>query len=701
MKSDKQTRPNPPLKGERPSKSPLKGDFFSSPLRGGREGSGSQRGSVELLSPARNLACGIAAIDHGADAVYIGASRFGARAAAGNSIEDIKALCDYAHRFGAKVYVTVNTLLRQEEREQARLLIWDIYRAGADAIIVQDMFFCSLPIGKDGEGFPPIPLHASTQMDNRTAEKVAWLNGKGFEQVVLARELTLEEIQGIHQAVPQARLEVFVHGALCVSYSGRCYASEYCFGRSANRGECAQFCRLPFSLQDAEGHTLVKDKYLLSLRDMNRIGHLEEMMDAGVRSFKIEGRLKDIAYVKNVTAAYRQAIDAVLERRPEYVRSSFGTSAFSFQPDLSRSFSRGCTDYFLFGRTRDLASPDTPKSRGRQVGSVKEVRRDCIVVSSSEVFSNGDGLCYFDAEGHLQGFRVNRAEGNHLYFARNEERRAKEKSNSESSPFPLSSSLKKGDRLWRSYDKSWENLMEGHTAERRIAACFLLEEAEQGFRLTFSADDGTCCSKDFALEHQPARTDQTASIKEVLGKLGDTPYVCKDVEVRFSLPWFIPRSTLAEWRRQVTAPSENIKLSEPSDYSEFSEHSDYSEHSEHSENSEHSEYSEYSEPSEHSEPSDYSDYSDKSTDLPPLMTCRFCLRHAWGQCKKATSKANENPLPPLRGKDPLLPFRGNEMENGKWLNGKWQDPLFLVLGDGRRFRLAFDCKNCEMTVNSK
>ena len=391
--------------------------------------------SIELLSPAKNLECGIAAIDHGADAVYIGAKRFGARAAAGNTTEDIQALCCYAHRYGAKVYVAVNTLLREEEKEPARQLIWDLYHAGADAIIIQDTTFLQMDL-------PPIPLHASTQMDNRTAEKVSWLKEQGVKQIVLARELSLEEIRTIHQAVPSVSLEAFVHGALCVSYSGRCYASEYCFGRSANRGECAQFCRLPFSLQDAEGNTLIKDKYLLSLRDMNRIHRLEEMMDAGIRSFKIEGRLKDIAYVKNATAAYRQAIDTILKRRTEFSRSSYGTSTYTFTPDLSRSFLRGSTDYFLDNRTNDLAEPNTPKSKGREVGFVKEVRRGCIVVSSTEAFSNGDGLCFFDKEGRLQGFRVNRAEGNHLYPA-------------------TMPGIKKGDRLWRSFDKRWESNMEG------------------------------------------------------------------------------------------------------------------------------------------------------------------------------------------------------------------------------------------------
>ncbi|MBR4516712.1 MAG: U32 family peptidase [Bacteroidaceae bacterium] len=653
MKYTKQTLPIPPLKGERPSKSPLKGDFFSSPLRGGREGSGSQRGSIELLSPARDLACGIAAIDHGADAVYIGASRFGARAAAGNSVEDIKTLCDYAHRFGAKVYVTLNTLLRPDELEQARLIAWDLYHAGADALIIQDMALCSLPLGGDGEGFlPPIPLHASTQMDNRTAEKVAWLCEQGFEQIVLARELTLNEIRDIHQAVPQARLEVFVHGALCVSYSGRCDASEYCFGRSANRGECAQFCRLPFSLEDAEGRTLIKDKYLLSLRDMNRLSHLEAMMDAGVRSFKIEGRLKDIGYVKNVTAAYRQAIDAILKRRPEYVRSSFGTSTFTFQPDLSRSFSRGSTDYFLFGRTNDLASPDTPKSKGREVGFVKEVRRDSIVVSSSEAFSNGDGLCFFDEEGHLQGFRVNR-----VAYPRPLPKGKGEVSLSLQGE--VWKRLRKGTRLWRSFDKGWEDLMSGHTAERRIAACFLLEETQKGFRLTFTAEDGTKRSEEFEAEHQLARTDQTSSIKEVLSKLGDTPYLSTDVEVRFSQPWFIPRSILAEWRRKIIdhSPLTIDHLATPE--TALNDNSQCP-------------------------PVNSVMFNGQCSMVNnPLMTCRFCLRHAWGQCKK-----EKTPHPPLEW----------SMVNGQWLNGKWQDPLYLVLGDGRRFRLEFDCKKCEMLV---
>jgi len=583
---------------------------------------------LELLSPARNLESGIAAIDHGADAVYIGAARFGARAAAGNSTDDIRQLCDYAHQFGAKIYATINTLLREDEREQARLLTWDLYHAGVDALIVQDPILLELDL-------PPIPLHASTQMNNRTEEKVRELNKLGFRQIVLARELSLEQIRSIHKAVPEVTLEAFVHGALCVSYSGRCYASEYCFGRSANRGECAQFCRLPFSLEDAEGNTLIKDKYLLSLRDMNRINRLEEMIDAGVRSFKIEGRLKDVDYVKNVTAAYRQALDAIMQRRPEFVRSSYGTSTYTFRPDLARSFSRGSTEYFLDGRTNDLAEPNTPKSRGREVGQVKEVRRDCVIVSSTETFSNGDGLCFFDGEGKLQGFRVNRAEGNHLYF--------------NSSLFTLHSSLKKGDRLWRSFDKAWDDLMSGKTAERRISARFLLEETEKGFRLSFTAENGTQRSEEFAQEHQLARTDQTASTREVLSKLGDTPYICKEVEIRFSQPWFIPRSILAEWRRETIdhSPLTIDHLATPE--------------------------TTLNNNSQCPPVNSVMVNGQCSMVNNPLMLCRFCLRHAWGQCHKANEKL-------------------------KIKNEQWKEPLYLVLGDGRRFRLEFDCKRCEMKV---
>lgn len=342
---------------------------------------------LELLSPARNLECGMAAIDHGADAVYIGAERFGARQAAGNPVGDIAELCKYAHTFGAKVYVTVNTIIYDDELKGTEELIWRLYDVGVDAILVQDMGILEMNL-------PPIDLHASTQTDNRTKEKVAWLAAHGFKRVVLARELSLTDIAGIHRDVPGVEIEAFVHGALCVSYSGQCYASQYCFGRSANRGECAQFCRLRFDLEDSAGQRIVAGKHLLSLKDMCRIDSIEQMADAGVTSFKIEGRLKDITYVKNVTAAYSRRLDGIVKRHPDkYCRASFGKCSYTFTPSLDKTFNRGFTDYFLKGRESSIISFDTPKSIGEYVGKVKEVHNNSFSIAGTASFANGDGLC--------------------------------------------------------------------------------------------------------------------------------------------------------------------------------------------------------------------------------------------------------------------------------------------------------------------
>lgn len=598
--------------------------------------------SIELLSPARNLECGIAAVDHGADAVYIGAARFGARALAGNSVQDIARLCAYAHPFGVKVYVTVNTILYDEELRDTQELIWELYRAGADALIVQDMSLLRMDL-------PPIPLHASTQMDNRTPDKVRALRDLGYEQVVLARELSLNEIRAIHEAVPDVFLEAFVHGALCVSYSGRCYASEFCFGRSANRGECAQFCRLPFTLEDSNGEPVVEDKYLLSLRDMNRSRYLEEMMDAGVRSFKIEGRLKSVSYVKNITAYYRQRIDAILHRRPEYMRSSAGKEEFFFTPDPERSFSRGFTDYFLHGRTDDLASPDTPKSRGQLAGRVKEVRRGCVIVAGTTPFCNGDGLCFLDGQGKLQGFRVNRVEGNHLYPAEMPD-------------------VRKGDMLWRNYDQQWEKLMAGKTAERRIPVTLSLCEVETGFMLKATLPDGKEITLSFNAEHQLARTDQRAGITEVLSKLGDTIFYAEEVRIDFSQPWFIPRSLLAEWRRKlvnglmaelkkerVRAALNRKRADVPLSYFDFNISNRLS--------------CEFVAVQGGALRINALEVTGRLNEGQALMTCRYCLRYQLGWC------------PRQRG-----------------ARSPYQEPYYLCSRDGRRFRLEFDCKNCEMKV---
>lgn len=372
--------------------------------------------TLELLAPAKDLECGLAAIDHGADAVYIGAEKFGARAAAGNSLADIQRLTDYAHQFGAKVFVTVNTIVFERELQATQQLITDLARIGVDALLVQDMATLAMRRVALGEVGHVPQLHASTQCDTRSAEKVRWLRQLGFTRVVLARELSVEEIGAIHREVPNVELEVFVHGALCVSYSGVCYASQHCFQRSANRGECAQFCRMKFDLLDADGQLIEHDRYLLSMKDLCQIDHLEELADAGASSFKIEGRLKDANYVKNVVSAYSRRLDELVARRPDaYRRASFGTVAYQFEPSLRKTFNRGFTHYFLHGRGPDIASFDTPKALGEYVGTVKEVRRQSFNVAGTASFANGDGLCFLTDSRTLEGFRVNRAVGNRLY----------------------------------------------------------------------------------------------------------------------------------------------------------------------------------------------------------------------------------------------------------------------------------------------
>ena len=571
---------------------------------------------IELLSPARDKECAFAAIDHGADAVYIGAQQFGARAAAGNSDEDIAEVVTYAHAFGVKVYVTLNTLLDSlEELSQARKLAWRMYEIGVDALIVQDERLRLLP------DFPPIPLHASTQMDNRTADKVKRLQEEGYEQVVLARELTIEEIAEIHRQVPTMPLEVFVHGAICVSYNGRCYASEVCYGRSANRGECAQFCRMPYDLETQQGEKLLTGRYLLSMRDMNRTDQLEALLDAGARSLKIEGRLKDASYVKNVTAWYRQRLDAIFRRRKEYCASSKGRVELNFTPNPARSFNRGFTNYFMQGRTADLCNTITPKSMGEKVGFVKEIRRDHIVVAGTASFANGDGLCYVAGgrgQEELVGFRVNKAVGNHLY------------------PHRMPQGLTDGTIVYRNQDQGMENALSGKTSRRVLPLEWRLEETDNGFRLTAKQED-KCASKEYECELQLARTDQRASITDVLSKVGDTIYEVTNTEIDFSQPWFIPRSHLTQWRREVLALLEeenNAPTCQKKQPSRLA---------------------------------DLTGVQELHIDKSPLMTCRYCVRYHVGECLKRNPQA-------VRG------------------------PLYLRGADGRRFLLRFDCKNCQMMV---
>ena len=606
--------------------------------------------TLELLAPAKNLECGIAAIDHGADAVYIGADHFGARAAAGNSTDDIARLCSYAHQFGARVYVTVNTIVYDNEIDSVRRLLKRIGEAGADAILVQDMALVSMlsDIG--------LEMHASTQTDNRTADKVEWLRGLGFKRVVLARELSVDEIAEIHAKHPDVELEVFVHGALCVSYSGQCYASQYCFQRSANRGECAQFCRLKFDLVDAEGKVIEHDRHLLSLKDMCQIDNLERLAEAGAVSFKIEGRLKDVAYVKNVTAAYSRRLDEIVAAHPDkYRRASFGRVDYGFDPDLRKTFNRGYTTYFADGRQPDIFSPDTPKALGEYVGKVKEVKRQCLTVSGVASFANGDGLCFINADRQLEGFRVNRAEGNHLY------------------PSSMPRNLRQGVALYRNNDQQFERLLSRPSAVRRLSLTMSLSATESGFALDVATEDGRKARVEAKAEHTVAQKPQHENIVRQLSKLGTTIYDCTNITIPDDFPWFVPSSLLAQMRRDACA--------------EVSEHSLTSKNP--------------SPQTVHLSPLTY-----KNPSRPPyllnasntlavefyrqlgveasafetqkkhgvgekLMQCRFCLRHALGYC---VNKGGRKP--------------------------QWKEPLFLRLPDGRKFQLQFNCKRCEMYLLS-
>lgn len=599
---------------------------------------------IELLAPAKNLECGIEAINHGADAVYIGAPRFGARAAAGNSIEDIKALVEHAHLYNARIYVTVNTILHDEELPETEKMIWELYRAGVDALIIQDMGITRLNL-------PPIALHASTQMDNRTPEKVKFLSDIGFRQVVLARELSLDEIKKIHDTCPETLLEVFIHGALCVSYSGQCYVSQACYGRSANRGECAQFCRLAFDLVDSNGKTIEQNKHLLSLKDMNQSDNLEALLDAGATSLKIEGRLKDVSYVKNVTAYYRQKLDSIFKYRKEYVRASSGTVKTTFTPQLDKSFSRGFTDYFLRGRNPGIFSFSTPKSLGEEVGTVKEIRGNYFTVAGVKSFNNGDGLCYIDDNGRLQGFRVNRVENNKLF------------------PQDMPK-LKPKTRLYRNFDQEFEKLMQKKSAERKIAVDICLAENNFGFTLSFTDEDDNSVSITLERAKEPARTPQADNLRNQLSKLGNTPFEAKDIKIDLSDNWFIPSSELSELRRnavekllearRINYRREVFRLKESktkfpvstltylgnvmnSSAAEF-----YKNHG----------VLKVMPALEKEQPKDA-----------VLMFCKHCIRYSMGWC-------------PVHHKV-RSPFR---------------EPYYLVSSDGRRFRLEFDCKQCQMKV---
>ena len=602
---------------------------------------------IELLAPAKDVECGIAAIDHGADAVYIGAPQFGARVAAYNSLENIERLVSYAHLFGARVYVAVNTILTDDELVETEKMIWSLYEIGVDAIIVQDMGILSLNL-------PPIALHASTQTDNRTVEKVEFLSKAGFNQVVLARELTLKEIHQIHCHSPEVDLEVFIHGALCVSYSGQCYVSSHTSGRSANKGCCSQFCRLPLTLKDADNKIIAEDKHLLSLKDLNQFENLEHLLDAGVSSFKIEGRLKDISYVKNVTAAYSLELNRILKHRGEFSRRSYGKTSYTFDAQLDKSFNRGFTQYFLGGRIPDIASFDTPKSLGEKMGYVKDIQRAYFTVAGLKPFNNGDGACFVDENGKLQGFRINRVDENKLY------------------PFDMPNLTPKAV-IYRNFDHEFEKLLARESAERTIGVDFILDETDKGIVLTIMDEGGMQASSILEIDKEIARRPQRDLIEQQLQKLGNTPFYFNSLELNFSNEWFIPSSLLVNLRREVVEKLIDTRLAsyKREEYKVVESNHPYPEQN----------LSYLGNVLNEKAKQFYKDHGVETVapafeaeplDDATLMFTKHCIRYSMGWC-------------------PVYQKR----------QSSFKEPFVLVSPSGEEFLLEFDCKACIMKVKTK
>ncbi|MFG0612192.1 U32 family peptidase [Delftia sp. WSY_14] len=507
---------------------------------------------LELLSPARDADIGIEAVNHGADAVYIGGPAFGARATAGNDIRDLQRLINHAHRFGSRIFITLNTILRDDELEAARKMAWQIYEAGADALIIQDMGLLELDL-------PPIQLHASTQTDIRTPEKARFLQDAGLSQIVVARELDLQQIAAVRAATDPARttIEFFVHGALCVAYSGQCYITHAHTGRSANRGDCNQACRLPYEVLDASGRIIAHEKHVLSMKDNNQSDNLRALIDAGVRSFKIEGRYKDMGYVKNITAHYRKLLDEIIEEREfsdtPLARSSSGSTTFSFTPDPDQNFNREFTDYFVNGRKDDIGAFDTPKTPGRAIGWVTKVGENFVEIETSSrdtELHNGDGLCYYDLQKELVGLQINRAES---VDAKKSLWRLFPKD-----PIAGFKDLRKGLEVNRNRDMAWVRTLDKKSSDRRIGLWAELKETPDGFTLTLTDEDGFTATAAIVQEHQAA-TDAAraeATLREQLGRFGATIFSVHDIGLQLSQPWFVPASALNQLRRDAVAALE-------------------------------------------------------------------------------------------------------------------------------------------------
>lgn len=624
---------------------------------------------VELLAPAKNAACGIEAIIHGADAVYIGAPKYSARSAAGNTIEDIEKLVQFAHQYHARVFVALNTLLTDAQLAEAEQLIHDLYRIGVDALIVQDTGIFNLNL-------PPIAIHSSTQADNRSVEKVRFWQEVGCEQVVLARELSLQQIATIAEQT-NVRLEAFVHGALCVSYSGQCYASQALCGRSANRGECAQICRLPFDLQDCEGHSFGK-KHWLSLKDFDLSDHIGEMLDAGVRSFKIEGRLKEVEYVKNITAYYRQKIDAALASRPHLQRLSDGKSSFTFAPNPQKTFHRGATTYFFNGRNNDIYSFKTPKSIGEYIGTVKRLLPKGFVLSyalsntnchnqnrslsevEGPVIHNGDGLCFFTPQGELVGCKANKVENGVIQPNQ-----------------PVS--LQVGDKVYRNADEQFLRLLQKPSANRKIAISIHLTDTV----LTLSDGENTA-SVTLKGTFETSNTPQTDNYKRVLSKLGDTIFEAENIAVQ--TPYFIPASVLTNARRAAALQLLQQRLDSQPAPLVLPQANHYpfplQEDSYRNNIANQKAQAFYA---THGAITTAPAFELKEPEGATLMFCKHCIRYALGACPKNPSTSSGT-------------AEGTSSGTGlRQAQPPINEPLFLI-HKNYYLKLSFNCKDCVMEV---
>lgn len=599
---------------------------------------------IELLAPAKNAAIGIEAIKHGADAVYIGAPKFGARQAAGNTIEDIQQLADFAHIYGAKVLVTLNTILTDEELNEAEKLIQQLYEAGVDALIVQDMGILSLHL-------PPIRLHASTQADNRTPERVKFLQDVGFSRVVLARELGIEAIKHIRQQT-EIELEAFVHGALCVSYSGQCYLSQALCGRSANRGACAQLCRLPYDLVDSDGHVWQKQKHLLSLKDMDRSDYLKELLDTGISSLKIEGRLKDMGYVKNIVAYYRKRLDKLLGSDKPYQQASFGRTIHFFEPNPQKTFHRGATDYFLHERT-SMAQWETPKSMGEPIGKIKNIRGKQLWLTTDKTLQNGDGLCYVGKEG-FTGFRINTLKDGAIQAT------------------SFLSAANPGTIVYRNSDQQFEQLLTQKTAERKLPVKWVLKPTDNGFSLSLTELSRNICTNVNISTTKTAaqKPEQMANtIVTQLNKLGDTPFESVEIETEEAKNYFLPAGVLNAARRDAV---EQLLHELRKDRREKKQHTelpavfpqsklDYTNNI----------YNKAAETfyKRHGAQSIQPAFEQRAVKDAKLMSCKYCIRYEMGICAKQPTPKDIRPTM----------------------------PLYLVSGKNR-LQLHFDCQRCEMYI---